>query len=91
MFFPGSRYQDAATVTVTGPRGQSVRAIVIPFRSPPAIAGLHRRLQGQRLDLIASHYLADATQFWRICDAAEGIVPDSIAAQDLIAIPQQGG
>ena len=47
--------------------------------SPPcraaSLIGFHRRLKGQRLDLIASRYLADPTAFWRLCDANNALAP----------------
>ncbi len=52
--------------------------------------GEHKKLDGQRLDLIAAHYLADATAFWRLCDANNSVVPDALAAHPFIAIPEKG-
>lgn len=91
MFFPGSRYQNAGTYTVTRADGTtvSVTKTPLPLRSP--LRGFHRRLEGQRLDLIAWRYLADATTFWRLCDANKALVPDALATHDLIGIPTQGG
>jgi hypothetical protein len=37
--------------------------------------------------LIAAHYLADATTFWRLCDANNAIAPDALAARDQVGIP----
>jgi hypothetical protein len=39
------------------------------------------------LDLIANAFLKDATAFWRLCDANNTVVPDGLAARDLIGIP----
>jgi hypothetical protein len=90
MFFPGSRYANAGTYTVTLPGGRMVAATRIPLPSPGTLIGYHRRLEGQRLDLIAYHYLADATAFWRLCDTNDTMVPDALAAHDLIGIPAKG-
>ncbi len=61
----------------------------IPLPSPAALIGYHQRLEGQRLDLIASRYLADPTAFWRLCDANNAMVPDTLAAHPLIGIPDK--
>lgn len=90
MFFPGSRYQSAGMYSVTRQDGRTVRVTRIPRPSRVAIVGFHRRLEGQRLDHIASHYLADASAFWRLCDANGTIVPDTLAAAALVGIPGSG-
>lgn len=91
MFFPNSRYIDAGTYEVMGPGGQPVRVTRIPVRGVPVILGDHRRLEGQRLDLLASRYLADATLLWRLCDASDAIAPDALAIAAIVRIPQKGG
>ena len=87
MFFPGSRYAGQATYATPGPDGSTVQAVRLPLPGPAAVQGYHRRLAGQRLDHIANRYLADATAFWRLCDASNSVVPDSLAAADLIGVP----
>ena len=91
MFFPGSRYEKAGTTTLTKPDGTVVIVTKLPLPSKNPVLGFHRRLEGQRLDLIAAHYLTDATAFWKLCDANSAMVPDALAAHDLIGIPTQGG
>jgi hypothetical protein len=61
----------------------------LPVRARPSIRRVHQRTDEQRPDGIAAHYLADATAFWRLCDAGGAVVPDALAARDLIAIPEQ--
>jgi hypothetical protein len=90
MFFAGSRYQSAGTYTFTTTRGTIVTATNIPLPSPGPLLGYHRRSQGQRLDLLANHYLNDPTAFWRLCDVNGSIVPDSLAGHDLIGVPGKG-
>jgi hypothetical protein len=90
MFFPGSRYEKAATYAVTKPDGTVVTVTKLPLPVQNPVRGFHRRLEGQRLDLIAAHYLNDATAFWRLCDANNTIVPDALAVHDPIGIPVQG-
>jgi len=87
MFFPGSRYEKAGTYTVKKPDGTMVTVTRLPLPRAAPLLGYHRRLEGQRLDLIAARYLADATTFWRLCDANNTVVPEALAAQELIGIP----
>jgi hypothetical protein len=87
MFFPGSRYLGLVTYTIKKPDGSVVSVTRLPLPKAPPLIGFHPRLQGQRLDLIAYHYLSDATTFWRLCDANNSLSPDALAAHDLIGIP----
>jgi hypothetical protein len=91
VFFPGSRYADLETYSVTTPRGVTVKATVLPLPERRPLVGFHRRLEGQRLDLIANRYLADPTAFWRLCDANGSIAPDALGARDLVGAPRKGG
>jgi len=91
MFFPGSRYANVATYTLTLANGTTVAVTRIPLPSSTTLMGFHRRLQGQRLDLIASRYLADPTAFWQLCDANNAMVPDALAAHNLVGIPTTKG
>lgn len=87
MFFLGSRYEKVGTLQITLPDGTQVTATRIPAPRTNPLLGYHPRIQGQRLDLIASHYLADATTFWRLCDANNALSPDALAARDRVGIP----
>ena len=90
MFFPGSRYAKTGTYTVQQPDGILLTVAKLPLPVQVPLLGFHQRLEGQRLDLIASHYLQDATTFWQLCDANNAVVPDALAARDLVGIPQPG-
>lgn len=90
MFFPGSRYEKSTTYTITLKDGRTVTAVEPPLPSPGRLLGFHRRLQGQRLDLIASRYLKDPTTFWRLCDTANSMSPDALAVGALIPVPEKG-
>jgi hypothetical protein len=88
MFAANSRYAGLVTYTVTMPDGSTVTATRLPLPSPRALAGYHRRVTGDRLDLLAARYLKDPTFFWRICDANNAPAPDALNARDLIGIPK---
>jgi hypothetical protein len=87
MFFANSRYASAGTYTARTPSGAIVTAVRLPIRLRPAVRGFHERRESQRLDLIAAHYLRDATAFWRLCDAGDALAPDALAARERVTIP----
>jgi hypothetical protein len=88
MFQPSSRYATAGTYAARTTSGQAVIATRLPIRTQPAIRGFHARNDTQRLDLLAAHYLGDATASWRLCDAGDAICPDALAVRARIAIPE---
>jgi hypothetical protein len=92
MFYPGSRYEKTGTYQVTAADGTTLTVTKLPL--PPApesvrLLGFHPRQDDQRLDHIANHYLADATGFWRLCDANGTVVPDALGTRSLVGIPRQ--
>jgi len=87
MFFPGSRYLKAGQYTLTRADGTQVTLTRLPSPLTAPLLGYHRRQLGQRLDLVAARYLADATTFWRLCDANDAVVPDALTEQPLVGIP----
>lgn len=89
MFFPGSRYEKMEPYRVTRPDGSTVIGTRLPLPLSAPVTGYHRRLAGQRLDLISARYLRDATAFWRLCDANDAVAPDALAARELVGIPQE--
>jgi hypothetical protein len=90
VLFAGSRYERAGTHLLMREDGSTVIATRLPLPLSTPVIGYHRRVAGQRLDLIAMRYLGDATTFWRLCDANEAVVPDALAARELVGIPQEG-
>lgn len=90
MFETGSRYIKMKTYTATRADGREVTAVRLPLPSATKPMGYHRRLVGQRLDHVAYLHLNDATAFWRLCDANGSVVPDALAAHDLIGVPPKG-
>ena len=88
MFPANSRYAPMAVYTVTRKDGTAVRVLRSPLPGAPLVLGYHRRLATQRLNSIASHYLSDATAFWRLCDANNTMVPDALGAADLVGVPR---
>jgi hypothetical protein len=91
MFTPRSRYYGVPTDETSDAHGRPVSAVRFPVRSHPLLQGYHRRLEGQRLDHIASYYLKDPTAFWLVCDTNGAVSPDALAARALIGIPRKEG
>ena len=85
MFETTSRYATIETVTmeVTDADGTTrtiayKRRRFIPPSGDAATLVEHTVVQGERLDNITARYLADPTQFWRVCDANEALLPDEL-------------
>ncbi len=89
MFSERSRYKDAPTDQVTLADGRTATAVRFPARPRPPLLGYHRRLDGQRLDHVASFYLKDAAAFWRLCDANGATSPHALAAHELVGVPRK--
>jgi hypothetical protein len=87
MFSSNSRYYALSTYTVAMPDGTQIVATRSALPNPLALAGYHRHVLGDRLDLLAARYLKDPTLFWQLCDANNSPAPDALAAADLVGIP----
>ena len=89
MFDPTSRYAGLETAVhqADGEGGEEprpVRYVRRRFVPPPdAQAALveHQVTQGERLDVITARYLADPTQFWRVCDANRALRPEELTEE----------
>jgi hypothetical protein len=90
MFFTGSRYEKLPTREATDAAGRVVRYVVPRAPATRPLQGYHSRVDGQRLDLIASHYLNDPSAFWVLCDANGTVVPDALATAVRVGIPVTG-
>jgi hypothetical protein len=87
LFTPDSRYAQSPTYTVDLPDGRTVTTVTIPAPRTTPVIGYYPRQEGERLDLIAVRFLNAPTGFWRLCDANNSMVPDALAASQLIGIP----
>ncbi|HEX2204988.1 MAG TPA: hypothetical protein VHG91_16885 [Longimicrobium sp.] len=88
MFDPTSRYAGLETAVheTTGDDGEPrpVRYVRRRFVPPPdgqATLVEHLVTQGERLDVITARYLADPTQFWRVCDANRALKPEELTEE----------
>jgi hypothetical protein len=84
MIFKGSRYETVGTYDVTGPSGETIKALLIRY-IPDTPAGFrHTVTSGERLDLLANTYYHQPLKFWLIADANNALDPE-----DLVSSPGQ--
>jgi hypothetical protein len=87
MFADASRYAHAGRYTIFLPDGSPVAVTRIPLPVEGATRGWHRRTDSERLDLLAFHYLGDATAAWALGWANGAVSLDALGAHELVAIP----
>lgn len=83
-FAPTSRYHGLPTAQLTLPDGRTVVFVTRRFLPPTerfTQLQAHTVVAGDRLDNLAAHYLGDAEQSWRICDANGAMLPEALVAQ----------
>lgn len=94
MFQPTSRYYNLEIAEWTAPDGRLVRYVRRRFISlaPPVVLAEHTVIAGDRLDNVTARRLADAEQFWRVCDANRAERPDELTEQPgrVLIIPMPG-
>jgi hypothetical protein len=78
-----SRYYGSSTLQYTTPGGQAVSYLARRFVPQPgapnfSTVATHTVRQGDRLDLLAAHYLGDPIMFWLLCDANGAVQPDAL-------------
>ena len=78
-----SRYYASSTLTYTTPDGQTITYLarrLVPQPGAPNFATVaqHTVTHGDRLDLLAAHYLGDPLLFWLLCDANGALRPDEL-------------
>lgn len=89
MFDSSSRFADAGTYAVTDRRGRTVTVVTPAEPVGSNLLGYHERRADERLDLLAGRYLRDPTQWWRICDEADVMLPESLSQALEIPIPRR--
>jgi hypothetical protein len=72
---------------VTDIRGRKVLAL--PMREPIAEVSVGQRVrrEGERLDHIASAFLADPHAYWRLAEANGAILPDALTEVERLNVP----
>lgn len=87
MFTQKSRYSKTDTYSIRDIRGRMVQVVEVPRALRQSILGHHLLLQGQRIDHLATKYTNDDVGFWRIAEANDKMLPESLTEQPEIAIP----
>jgi hypothetical protein len=87
MFDSFSRYVKLPTLAVADHRGRAVTVVPVPQAPNQNILGFHRRREGERLDHLAKKYLDDPVGFWKIAEANDVMLPESLSEAAEIAIP----
>jgi hypothetical protein len=90
MFDDKSRYKDCETYQVHDRRERIVTVVAVPEAPRQSLRGYHRLMQGQRLDHLSQHYLADPAGYWRICELNDVMLAEALAEADEIGIPVKG-
>jgi len=81
LFAANSRYYGIETATLERPGRPPIVYLRRRFLPQPErfqTIQEHTVIQGERLDNITAQYLADATLFWRLCDANRAMRPDEL-------------
>ena len=81
QFASNSRYALTETTTLETHDGTVIiylRRRFVPHPERFALLQEHRVTEGDRLDNVTAHYLGDAEQFWRVCDANRAMRPDDL-------------
>jgi hypothetical protein len=86
VFFSGSRYLGLGIYSATLRSGTTVTVTTLPLPAQAPLAGYHRRLVGERLDLVAARHLRNPTAFWELCDDNNAVSPDALGAAARIGI-----
>jgi hypothetical protein len=80
-FAPSSRYYGLPTAQLTLADGRTLVFVKRRFLPPTenfAVLQAHTVVTGDRLDNLAAHYLGDAEQSWRLCDANGAMLPEAL-------------
>ncbi len=78
-FPPTSRYYGVKTATLLQPDGTMVpflRRRFVPGSDRFTVVREHQVTSGERIDHLATTYLGDPEQYWRLCDANDALRPD---------------
>jgi hypothetical protein len=89
MFNEKSRYNNMEQYEVTDRRGRVVKVVSVPDAPLNPIIGFHLWRQGQRPDHLAAQYLNDPAGFWRIAEANNVMLVETLSEQQEIAIPNK--
>lgn len=84
MFDSTSRYYVLETTTITTPEGKAIaykRRRFLPQGDTLPLLVEVTVNDSDRLDLISARTIGDAEQFWRVCDASNGMNPFDLTSE----------
>lgn len=95
MFDSTSRYANIAVESFTEPDGTSVAYIkrrFLPQGETLPVLQQVSIVSGDRLDNVSAKTIGDPEQFWRICDANDGMYPPDLTYYPgtLLVVPVPG-
>ena len=86
--FPASsRYHGIELAALERTDGTIVAYVRRRFVPPPeryALLQEHRVAEGERIDIVAAHFIGDPEQFWRICDANAVLDPSQLEQSGVV-------
>ena len=89
MFTEKSRYKDVIQYQVKDHRGRTVKVVASPPSPNQSILGYHLLKQGQHVDHLAAQYCNDQAGSWRIAEANDVMLTESLSEASEIAIPNK--
>ena len=88
MFPETSRYHEIETATMALPDGREVKYLRRRFSPQPTGRVKEIVPGGRRLDLLATEYIGDPKQFWKLCDYNRTLDPQELEVEDApVSIP----
>jgi hypothetical protein len=89
MFSQKSRYLKTEQYPVRDRRGRIVNVVAVPDAPDQSLLGFHQLMEGQRIDHLAAKYTLDDAGFWRIAEANDAMLPETLSERPEIAIPNK--
>lgn len=86
-----SRYAKLTPFAKTDRRGRTVQVTPAAPARQDALLGIHVLREGERLDHLATKYLADPAGFWKIAERNDAMHPEQITERREIDIPRKEG
>jgi len=87
MFDKKSRYAKLPVVMLYDSRGRIVETTPPAKKVKQSLLGIHARRQGERPDLLSTHYLSHPTGYWRIAEMNNAMTAEVLTLQKEIKIP----
>jgi hypothetical protein len=87
MFDKKSRYAKLPPVLMYDGRGRIVEATPPARKARQDLLGIHALRQGERPDLLATHYLSHPAGYWRIAEINDAMTAEVLTLKKEVSIP----